>query len=56
VLIVLKEGCAEPLDRSKNDRRSAKAKKPAICENVDMDLYLMWRARRLRVETPAVRP
>jgi L-cysteine S-thiosulfotransferase len=25
-------------------------------ENVEMELYLMWRARGLRVETPAVRP
>ena len=25
-------------------------------ENVDMELYLMWRARGLQVETPAVRP
>lgn len=25
-------------------------------ENVDLELYLMWRARGLRVETPAVRP
>ena len=25
-------------------------------ENVDLELYMMWRARGLRVETPAVRP
>jgi len=25
-------------------------------ENVDMELYLMWRASGLQVETPAVRP
>ncbi|HEY2230690.1 MAG TPA: sulfur oxidation c-type cytochrome SoxA, partial [Xanthobacteraceae bacterium] len=25
-------------------------------ENVDLELYLMWRARGLKMEAPAVRP
>ena len=25
-------------------------------EYVDMELYLMWRARGMKIETPAVRP
>jgi sulfur-oxidizing protein SoxA len=25
-------------------------------ENVDLELYLMWRARGLKLEAPAVRP
>jgi hypothetical protein len=29
---------------------------PGADEFVDLELYLMWRAREMKIETPAVRP